>query len=131
MQKPAPEKIATGLGIKWFYIPCKKIILVKIIFSYPPILPKAFQNVACQWKLLKLLFEALVVRIYIRRDKNVELGAIIPLLVFQLICCFLMKSLGLLWLNLLLSENVFPKKRTRTVPIPLVFKWIAFCLKLI
>lgn len=30
-------KIATDLWIKWFYIPWKKIILLKIIFSHRPV----------------------------------------------------------------------------------------------
>jgi len=53
---------------------------------------------------------------------NIEQGAVIPLLMFHLISCFLMKSLGLLWLNLLHSEHVFSKKKARTVLILLVFK---------
>lgn len=133
-EKICSTKIATGLSIKWFYIPHKILILVKVIFSHSPKSSKGLPNCCvpveafktCMWHWL-----CTAIHTYIRGGQNVKLEVVIPLLMFQHLFCFLMKSLGLLWLNLLHSENFFPKKRTRNELGILVFKWIVSALKFI
>lgn len=101
-----------GLNSLTFHV--QKIILVKIIFSHSPKSSKGLPKYCMSVETFKILWvwhwSCTHFHAYFRRGQNVELGDITPLLIFQLTCCSLIKSLRLFWLNLLYSKNVSPKK---------------------